>query len=130
MSRAELRRDLLALLLLFLLPLLWFGPVIFGDQTLLPADNIYQYQPWQSYAAAQGTKTPHNALLSDLVLENYPWKLLIRKPWRKGELPSVEPLPLHGRALPGRGPTLGPLPVQPRLLCAAAGTRPMASSPG
>lgn len=91
MSRTELRRDGLALLLLFLLPLLWFGPTIFGDQTLLPADNIYQFQPWQSFAAEMGAETPHNALLSDLVLENYPWKLLIRQALAAGELPLWNP---------------------------------------
>ena len=96
MSRAELRRDLLALLILLLLPLLWFGPVIFGNQTLLPADNIYQYQPWQSYAAAQGIDVPHNALLSDLVLENYPWKLLIRKAISEGQLPLWNPYQFTG----------------------------------
>lgn len=91
MSRTELRRDGLALLLLFLLPLLWFGPVIFGDQTLLPADNIYQYEPWLTFAGEMGAETPHNALLSDLVLENYPWKLLIRQAIDQGELPLWNP---------------------------------------
>lgn len=91
MTRLELRRELLALLVLFLLPLLWFGPVIFGGQTLLPADNLYDYQPWQSFAAQQGVGTPHNALLSDLVLENYPWKLLIRRAIAERQLPLWNP---------------------------------------
>ncbi|MCO6451231.1 MAG: YfhO family protein, partial [Caldilineales bacterium] len=91
MSRAELRRDMLALLILLLLPLLWFGPVVFGGQTLLPADNVYQYQPWQSFAESQGIDIPHNALLSDLVLENYPWKLLIRKAISEQQLPLWNP---------------------------------------
>ncbi|NOX60887.1 MAG: YfhO family protein, partial [Chloroflexi bacterium] len=90
-SRAELRRDALALLILFLLPLLWFGPVVFGNRTILPADNIYQYEPWLSYAEQQGVDIPHNALLSDLVLQNYPWKQLIRKAIREGELPLWNP---------------------------------------
>lgn len=91
MTRLELRRELLALLVLFLLPLLWFGPVIFGGQTLLPADNIYEYQPWQSFAAQQGVGAPHNALLSDLVLENYPWKLLILRAIADRQLPLWNP---------------------------------------
>ncbi|MCP4168015.1 MAG: oligosaccharide flippase family protein [Chloroflexi bacterium] len=90
-SRSELRRDILALLFLALLPLIWFGPVIFGDQTLLPADNIYQYEPWLSYADDLGVGTPHNALLSDLVLENYPWKQLIRQGIAERELPLWNP---------------------------------------
>ena len=87
MSRSELRRDLWALLVLFLLPLLWFGPVIFGDQTILPADNIYQYEPWLSHAEQLDVGVPHNALLSDLVLENYPWKQLIRRSLSELQLP-------------------------------------------
>ncbi|RME83434.1 MAG: hypothetical protein D6775_08080 [Caldilineae bacterium] len=87
----ELRRDLLALLLLLLLPLLWFGPVVFGDKTLLPADNIYQYEPWLSYADEQGVDIPHNALLSDLVLENYPWKQLIRRAISTRQFPLWNP---------------------------------------
>jgi len=96
MSRSELRRDLLALLLLFLLPLLWFGPVIFGDQTLLPADNIYQYEPWLSYAEQLDAEVPHNALLSDLVLENYPWKQLIRRGLSELQLPLWNPYVFTG----------------------------------
>ena len=91
MSRAELRRDLWALLVLFLAPLLWFGPVIFGDQTILPADNIYQYEPWQSHAEQLEVGVPHNALLSDLVLENYPWKQLIRRALSELQLPLWNP---------------------------------------
>ena len=33
------RPDLLSLLLLILLPLLWFGPVLFTGKTLLPYDK-------------------------------------------------------------------------------------------
>ncbi|NOZ71604.1 MAG: oligosaccharide flippase family protein, partial [Chloroflexi bacterium] len=91
MRASELRRDAWALLLLFLLPLLWFGPVILGDKTLIPADNIYQYEPWLHYAAEKGVETPHNALLSDLVLENYPWKLLIREGLSERQLPLWNP---------------------------------------
>lgn len=91
MRAPDLRRDAGALLLLFLLPLLWFGPVILGDQTLLPADNIYQYEPWRHYAGEKGVETPHNALLSDLVLENYPWKLLIRQGLSAHQLPLWNP---------------------------------------
>lgn len=91
LSRRELRRELLALLVLFLLPLLWFGPVVFGAKTLLPADNLYQYEPWRSSAPQLGVGEPHNALLSDLVLENYPWKHLIRQAVSQGELPLWNP---------------------------------------
>jgi hypothetical protein len=91
LTRLELRRELLALLVLALLPLWWFGPVIFGGQTLLPADNIYQYEPWRSFARQQGVGQPHNGLLSDLVLENYPWKLLLREAIATRQLPLWNP---------------------------------------
>ncbi len=91
LTRLELRRELLALLVLALLPLLWFGPVVFGGQTLLPADNIYQYEPWRSFARQQGVGQPHNELLSDLVLENYAWKLLLREAVAKRQVPLWNP---------------------------------------
>ncbi|NOZ49619.1 MAG: oligosaccharide flippase family protein [Chloroflexi bacterium] len=91
MRSSELRRDLWALLLLFLLPLLWFAPVALGNRTLLPADNIYQVQPWLHYAGEKGVEIPHNALLSDLVLENYPWKRLIRQSLEAHQLPLWNP---------------------------------------
>lgn len=82
------RLDLLALLLLSVLPLLWFAPVLFGGQTLLPYDNLYQSEPWRSL---QTGIVPHNGLLSDLVLENAVWKLHIRRTLGQGELPLWNP---------------------------------------
>ena len=76
--------DLAIALALLLLPLLWFWPQTFGGRTLLPADNLYQYQPWQSYATQFGIRTPYNALISDLVLENLPWKSFINDQLRAG----------------------------------------------
>ncbi|MCX7670216.1 MAG: hypothetical protein N2439_09105, partial [Anaerolineae bacterium] len=71
------KRDLLVGLALLLLPLIWFWPQVVGGRTLLPADNLYQWEPWQSYAAQLGVETPYNPLISDLVLENLPWKTFI-----------------------------------------------------
>jgi len=75
--KPERKYDLVIGLALLLLPLLWFWPQTFGGRTLLPADNLYQYQPWQSYAAQLGVRVPYNPLISDLVLENLPWKTFI-----------------------------------------------------
>ena len=82
------RLDLLALALLTVLPLIWFGPVLFTGKTLLPYDNLYRFQPWQSL---QPEISPHNELLSDLVLENAVWKLHVRRTLRQGELPLWNP---------------------------------------
>ena len=85
------RRDAVVLLLLILLPLLWFGPVALGGKTLLPADNLFAFPPWVSFSSAQGVGAPHNELLSDLILENYVWKRLIREAIQARELPLWNP---------------------------------------
>ena len=82
------RPDLLALALLTVLPLIWFGPVLFTGKTLLPYDNLYRFEPWQSL---QPDVAPHNELLSDLVLENAVWKLHVRRTLQQGELPLWNP---------------------------------------
>ena len=69
--------EVAALLFFLALALVFFAPVLFGNATLLPLDNLYRFPPWQSFAASFGVGQPHNALLDDLVLENYPWKKFI-----------------------------------------------------
>src|SRR3954471_16411809 len=79
--------DLIALLVLLLLPILWFAPVLFpflNGRTLLPFDNLYSFEPWRSL---QPVLIPHNQLLSDLVLENAVWRLHIRRTLLDGQLP-------------------------------------------
>ncbi len=80
--------ELLTLSLLIVLPLLWFSPVLFTGKTLLPYDNLYQFEPWRSLRPAT---VPHNELLSDLVLENAVWKLHVRRTLGQGELPLWNP---------------------------------------
>jgi O-antigen/teichoic acid export membrane protein len=81
-----------ALLFLFLLPLILFWPVAAGSRTLLPADNLYQWEPYRTFAAEQGVDLPpHNELLSDLVLENLVWKQFIVGSLRSGQLPLWNP---------------------------------------
>jgi O-antigen/teichoic acid export membrane protein len=72
------RPDLVIVIVLLLLPVLWFSAQTVGGKTLLPVDNLFAFKPWQSYAAQSGVGIPHNALISDLILENQPWKSLIR----------------------------------------------------
>lgn len=84
--------DLAAGLLLLLLPLVLFWPVVVGGRTLIPADNLYQFEPYRSLALQQGvTLPPHNELLSDLVLENLVWKKFILQSLDAGELPLWNP---------------------------------------
>jgi len=76
-------------LFLLLLPLLWFAPQALGGKTLIPADNLFASEPWRSYAAQQGVGVPHNLLISDMVLENRPWKSLIVEALRSGDLEGI-----------------------------------------
>ncbi len=87
------RADLAASAVLLALALVLFWPQTFGGKTLLPADNLFQWQPWQSFAAAQGVTQPQNPLLSDLILENYAWKRFILQSIRQpGGLTDKLPL--------------------------------------
>ena len=85
------RSDILAALLLLALSIAFLWPVVGGGKTLLPVDNLYQYLPWQAQAAATGASTPYNALLSDLILENYPWKHFIVDSLQSRQLPLWNP---------------------------------------
>ncbi len=93
---SRLQRSLLVGASLFLVPLLWFAPVVIGGRTLLPADNLYQFEPWASQAATQGITIPHNQLLSDLVLQNFVWKTFLRQTIAAGELPLWNPYLFSG----------------------------------
>jgi len=84
-------RDAAIVLVLIMLPLLWFGAVTLGGRTLLPVDNLFAFEPWASYAAEHGVSVPHNELLSDLLLENYVWKRLIREAIQAREIPLWNP---------------------------------------
>ena len=80
--------DLLLLAGLLILPLVLFAPVTLGGKTLIPADNLYQFEPWLSAREAAGVpEIPHNALLSDLVLQNFQWKTFIRESIAQGTIP-------------------------------------------
>ena len=54
--------DLRIVLLLVIPPLLLFWQQTLGGRTLLPADNLYQFEPWASYREQVGAPArPHNA---------------------------------------------------------------------
>ncbi|MDW8293034.1 MAG: oligosaccharide flippase family protein [Anaerolineae bacterium] len=76
---------------LLLLPFTLFLPVTLGAYTLLPADNLFQYQPFRAAAAQFGITQPQNPLLDDLILENYQWKRFILSSLAQGELPLWNP---------------------------------------
>ncbi len=78
-----MRKDLIVIVILLVLPLSLFWETTLGGKTLIPADNLYQWEPWAFYAEQVGVGVPHNELLSDLVLENYAWKRFILRSFRQ-----------------------------------------------
>lgn len=93
MSRLD-RGKILTLVIvigLFGLTAIFFAPVIFGGQTLLPADNLFTFEPWRSFANEFGISVPHNELLSDLILENYVWKRFIVQSIQARQIPLWNP---------------------------------------
>jgi O-antigen/teichoic acid export membrane protein len=85
------KADLVILAVFLLLPFLLYGSVTVGGRTMLPVDNLYQWQPWAAHAADLGVVTPQNSLISDLILQNYPWRRFILQSVQAGELPLWNP---------------------------------------
>ncbi len=85
------RWDLLIVAGYLLLPLLLYAGVTFGPNTMLPADNLYQWAPWSAAAVEFGATPPHNALISDLVIQNLVWKQFVLDSLAQGEIPLWNP---------------------------------------
>src|SRR5688572_18599111 len=91
--------DLAIIALLFLLPLILFWQQTVGGRTLIPAENLYQYEPYASYREQVGAPAiPHNHLVSDLVLQNFQWKSFILESLSMGEVPLWNPHQFSGIA--------------------------------
>ena len=103
MLKAITRRDLLAGLILLILPLLLFWPVTLGSLTLLPIDNLFAFEPWAAYREQYDIGLPQNQLLSDLILENYVWKKFIRESIAAGQIPLWNPYILSGQPFLANG---------------------------
>lgn len=95
--RREITRDGFIIALLFLLPLILFWQQTMGDRTLLPTENLYQYEPYRTYReVVKAPEIPHNHLLDDLILQNYQWKSFIRQQLAEGEIPLWNPHQFSG----------------------------------
>ncbi len=107
--KARLRSEAGPLLLLLLAALLFFWKVTLAGKVLLPVDNLYQFQPWASYAPA-GFGGPHNPLISDSILENYGWKRILVDSIHQRQLPLWNPYILGGTPFlaPGQASVLYP----------------------
>ncbi len=85
------RRNVLIVLAFVALAAIFFAPVVFGGAVLVPFDNLFRFPPWSAFAAQFGITTPHNELVSDLVLENYAWKKFIVESLQAHEIPLWNP---------------------------------------
>ncbi|MEO1288704.1 MAG: oligosaccharide flippase family protein, partial [Chloroflexota bacterium] len=84
--------DIVIIILLFVLPLVYFFPQTLGGKTLIPTENLYQYEPYASVReVVNAPERPQNHLVSDLVLQNYQWKSFIRQQIAIGEVPLWNP---------------------------------------
>ena len=83
--------DILIILGFLLLPLLLYGSVTLGNKTMLPADNLFQWAPWQQTATEFDAQIPQNHLITDLVIENYVWKKFVADSVQAGEIPLWNP---------------------------------------
>ena len=97
------KQDILAALILFILPLILFAPVALGEKTLLPVENRFTFEPYHSFATDLGVGPPQNHLLSDLILENYIWKGFIREALTNRELPLWNPHIFSGQPFLANG---------------------------
>ncbi|NLV73835.1 MAG: oligosaccharide flippase family protein [Chloroflexi bacterium] len=94
--RKETKIELGVAALFLLLSLLFFIPQTLGGKTMLPADNLFAFPPWDAYAQEAGVSIPHNDLLSDLILENYIWKRFFLDSIKAREVPLWNPYIVGG----------------------------------
>lgn len=85
------RSDILIAVGYLLLPLLLYAGVTVGSKTMLPADNLFQWPPWEAAAAEFNAFPPHNGLIGDLIIQNYAWKRFTLQSLVNGEIPLWNP---------------------------------------
>ena len=102
-KRSDVLPELGILILLLLLPLLLFAPVALGPKTLLPADNLFLFEPYRTAAADVGVAFPHNHLVADLILQNYAWKHFLVEALHDRELPLWDPYIFAGHPFLANG---------------------------
>jgi len=88
----RVRVDLLVLAVFAIAPLLFYWPTLFGGQVLLPLDNLWLMPPWGGPPDA----VPHNQLIGDMILQNYPWKLILEQALQQHQLPLWNPYEMVG----------------------------------
>jgi hypothetical protein len=89
----------LGFLLLLLLITLFLAKPIFTDQALLAADLLFELDPLWQPLAPPGFHGPANQVLSDQVLQFYPWQKFMRAELAQGRLPLWNPYVNAGHPL-------------------------------
>lgn len=74
-----------------ILPFLLYAGVTLGPRTMLPADNLFQWPPWNAAAVEFQAVPPHNSLIGDLIIQNYAWKRFTLQSLVNGEIPLWNP---------------------------------------
>jgi O-antigen/teichoic acid export membrane protein len=82
-----------------------------GSRTLLPADALFLFEPYRSAADEMGVGVPQNALLVDLILENYAWKQLLLDAIESRDLPLWDPFIFAGHPFLANGQHSGLYPL-------------------
>ena len=97
MLRKHLKTDLLPLAIILLIPLIILDGALLHNQALLPTDILSAYPAWQGSFESQKVS---NGLLSDEVLQFYPWrKLAYEELQATGHFPLWNPYELTGQPL-------------------------------
>ena len=104
---APLWRDVVWVGVLLILPLLLFAPVVFGNKTLLPVDALYTTEPFRAAAESASVTDVQNGLLTDLILQNYPWKRFLTTALARRELPLWDPYIFAGHPFLANGQHAG-----------------------
>lgn len=86
----------IATIALVAIALAFWGDCIFGPWTPLAAGFQAQMQPWASEADLPGTDRQWSPLLWDSVAQFYPWRLLLARSMRGGELALWNPHQMCG----------------------------------
>ncbi len=101
MHLSRCKPELLPLAIVFVVPLLIIGGAFLPNRTLLPADLMALYPPWQG---SIGSQEISNYLLSDQMLLYYPYhKLAYTEMQSNGRLPLWNPYQLTGQPLVADG---------------------------
>jgi hypothetical protein len=109
MNRASrlsgLRKDVLAIIVLFAIPAAFLSPVLLTDRVLV-GDSMARYIPWDRYEDVDSLG-PLNEDYADTLLAYYPQILVAREIVRSGSLPLWNPYTLSGVPFLAAAPWLG-----------------------